>query len=50
MEISSNKATSSAAWDFYSQEQQLLAQLNQAVGNAGNPDVDPNDTATQQTS
>jgi hypothetical protein len=47
MEVSKIKETDNAAWSFYSQEQDILGQLNQSVKDSGNPDFDPNDSSSQ---
>lgn len=41
MEISMKQQTTEAAWNFYSQMQQEESHLNDAIGDAGNPDYNP---------
>lgn len=50
MTVHNNNDSINAAWSFYSQEQDLNNQLNTAIQNAGNPDFDPNDASSAQTS
>ncbi len=50
MEVSNNTSTTNAAWGFYAELKDAMNQLDQAIGQAGNPDTDPNDSSGQQTS